>query len=65
MSRSDDAQALIRVERGQASAEELAALTVVLVALSEGDPEPEPGRPFVGSYWWQGAGTYKSPDGWQ
>ncbi|MFE5334210.1 acyl-CoA carboxylase subunit epsilon, partial [Embleya sp. NPDC056575] len=39
---------VLRVERGQASDEELAALTVVLLALRAGGAFPRRGRPVNG-----------------
>ncbi|MDL5205379.1 acyl-CoA carboxylase subunit epsilon [Streptomyces sp. ALI-76-A] len=52
----------LRVERGQASAAELAVLTVVLLALRGGREQPERA---LGSDWWRRPDTYKAPCSWQ
>ncbi|MCT9113943.1 MULTISPECIES: acyl-CoA carboxylase subunit epsilon [Streptomyces] len=55
---------VLRVERGQASDEELAALTVVLLALRAGGAFPGRGRPVNGSRWWRPR-TRRAPRSWQ
>jgi hypothetical protein len=65
MSRSETPQAWIRVERGAAGAEELAALTAVLAALCGRAPRPGPARAPAACGWWRGAGGYRSPESWQ
>ncbi|MFG2503305.1 acyl-CoA carboxylase subunit epsilon [Streptomyces sp. NPDC048441] len=64
MGNPDSGQAVLRLERGQASDEELAALTVVLLSLCRDDAEPGEGRPLNGSRWWKGSG-YSAPRSWQ
>ncbi|MET7355454.1 acyl-CoA carboxylase subunit epsilon [Streptomyces mirabilis] len=55
---------VLRVERGQAGDEELAALTVVLLALRAGGAFPGRGRPVNGSRWWRPR-TRRAPRSWQ
>lgn len=55
---------VLRVERGQASDEELAALTVLLLALRAGGAFPGRGRPVNGSRWWRPR-TRRAPRSWQ
>ncbi|WP_326659006.1 acyl-CoA carboxylase subunit epsilon [Streptomyces canus] len=57
-------QPCVRVERGRASDEELAALTVVLLALYADGRENETERPVDGSRWWS-AEAYRAPRSWQ
>ncbi|MFE1444574.1 acyl-CoA carboxylase epsilon subunit [Streptomyces sp. NPDC058739] len=58
-------EAVLRVERGAASEEELAALAVVLLALRSHPPvEPEP-PPALGWSWWDGSEDYSPPLGWR
>ncbi|MFC8130177.1 acyl-CoA carboxylase subunit epsilon [Streptomyces sp. NPDC057302] len=67
MGNPDSTQAVLRLERGQASDEELAALTVVLLSLHRDDAEPGHGqgrRPLNGSRWWKNPG-YRAPRSWQ
>ncbi|MFD0339698.1 acyl-CoA carboxylase subunit epsilon [Streptomyces sp. NPDC127117] len=53
------------VERGQATDEELAALTVVLLALrAEREQSPQT-RAVSGSRWWRHADRYNAPLSWQ
>ncbi|MFI8952778.1 acyl-CoA carboxylase epsilon subunit [Streptomyces sp. NPDC053750] len=60
-----DAEAVLRVERGQVSEEELAALTAVLLALRAGGSE-EPEEPLeVGSPWWNVPEGYAAPGSWR
>ncbi|MCX4571647.1 acyl-CoA carboxylase subunit epsilon [Streptomyces sp. NBC_01571] len=56
---------VLRVERGRAGEEELAALTVVLLALSAGGAPARRGRPVNGSRWWRRPRAYRGPRGWQ
>ncbi|MEV0184361.1 acyl-CoA carboxylase subunit epsilon [Streptomyces sp. NPDC050625] len=65
MSDSDRAQPALRIERGHASDEELAALTVVLLALCAEAQESEAGRPVNGSRWWRRPHSYRAPRSWQ
>ncbi|MEU6540488.1 acyl-CoA carboxylase subunit epsilon [Streptomyces sp. NPDC047000] len=56
----------LRVERGQASEEELAAITVVLLALRAGGTTDAGGRPGAGrARWRNGPDTYKAPHSWR
>ncbi|KUN17991.1 hypothetical protein AQJ23_40195 [Streptomyces antibioticus] len=56
---------VLRVERGQAGPEELAALAVVLLALQgAGEEQPEePRRGGPGG--WRSPGIYRAPDSWR
>ncbi|MEU8975186.1 acyl-CoA carboxylase subunit epsilon [Streptomyces monashensis] len=65
MGDTDREEPALRVERGTATDEELAALTVVLLAL-RGRPEDEDaqGRPVNGSRWWRRPG-HKGSRSWQ
>ncbi|MFE0514233.1 acyl-CoA carboxylase subunit epsilon [Streptomyces sp. NPDC058964] len=65
MGESGQAQLALRIERGQASDEELAALTVVLLALYAEAQESEAGRPVNGSRWWRRPHSYRAPRSWQ
>lgn len=64
-----DAEAVLRVERGQVSEEELAALTAVLLALRAGGSEEPEGpaeeQPGVGSPWWNMPEGYAAPGSWR
>ncbi|MFI9605476.1 acyl-CoA carboxylase epsilon subunit [Streptomyces sp. NPDC052043] len=64
MSRRDGAQVLIRVERGHADEEELAALALVFLALGEG-AEPDREQLAVGTSWWRQGHGYSAPDSWR
>ncbi|MFI9835237.1 acyl-CoA carboxylase epsilon subunit [Streptomyces sp. NPDC051913] len=56
---------MLRVVRGQADAEELAALAVVLLALQgAGEDQPEPPA-REGSGGWRSPGAYRAPDSWR
>lgn len=62
----ESAETVLRVERGRASEEELAALTAVLLALrAQGQAEPEPEEPTLGWNWWTSAKSYAAPDSWR
>ncbi|MFD9393242.1 acyl-CoA carboxylase epsilon subunit [Streptomyces sp. NPDC060000] len=65
MSRSESTQALIRVERGDAGEEELAALALVFLALLANSARCGPARPGAGPHRWRGDGAYRAPDSWQ
>lgn len=66
MGYSDHGEPSLRVERGRASAEELAALAVVLFALrADGADEEEGRRPACGSRRWRRPEAYKAPRSWQ
>ncbi|MCX4870429.1 MULTISPECIES: acyl-CoA carboxylase subunit epsilon [unclassified Streptomyces] len=65
MDSPDSSGIALSVERGQATDEELAALTVVLLAL-RADREHSPERQAVaGSRWWRHADRYNAPLSWQ
>ncbi|MEV2255270.1 acyl-CoA carboxylase subunit epsilon [Streptomyces sp. NPDC050147] len=66
MGNPDSGQAVLRLERGQASDEELAALTVVLLSRCREDAGPGQGRgrPLNGSRWWKRP-DYSAPRSWQ
>lgn len=55
----------LNVERGQATDEELAALTVVLLALRADRAEPPQRQSVAGSRWWRHADRYDAPLSWQ
>ncbi|WP_128382346.1 acyl-CoA carboxylase subunit epsilon [Streptomyces cavernae] len=58
----------VRVERGQASDEELTALTIVLLALRAGrEPadQDENKAPHGGLRWWHRPDAYKAPQSWR
>ncbi|MGW1428051.1 acyl-CoA carboxylase subunit epsilon [Streptomyces sp. NPDC002431] len=56
----------LNIERGQATDEELAALTVVLFALRAGRADPPASRrPAAGSRWWRHMDRYDAPISWQ
>lgn len=65
MGESGQVEPALRIERGQASDEELAALTVVLLALCTEAQEDEAGRPVSGSRWWRRPHSYRAPRSWQ
>ncbi|MDR6980674.1 citrate lyase beta subunit [Streptomyces sp. 3330] len=69
MSGTEDAAGLFRIERGRASAEELAALAVTLVALAAergGERQPD-GEPYRAARWkrWERNPSYQSPHSWR
>jgi hypothetical protein len=53
----------VRVERGQAGGEELAALVAVLLALRGEPPVKGPAR--AGSRWWRRREGYTAPGSWR
>ncbi|WEP01112.1 acyl-CoA carboxylase subunit epsilon (plasmid) [Streptomyces sp. FXJ1.172] len=61
----ESVQTVLRVERGHADEEELAAIAVVLLALracgQEASEQPEP----AGWSWWKRPNGYASPDSWR
>jgi hypothetical protein len=57
--------AVLRVERGEASEEELAALTVVLLALRAHDPADTEELPTLGWNWWERSEGYAPPLSWR
>ncbi|MFJ4832044.1 acyl-CoA carboxylase epsilon subunit [Streptomyces sp. NPDC088747] len=63
------AQAVLRVERGTAGEEELAALAAVLLALRArgAGPVGGPGAagPRLGWNWWRRPHGYAPPDSWR
>jgi hypothetical protein len=65
MGETDRGPAALRVERGTATEEELAALAVVLLALRT-RPEQKDARtrPAAGALWWR-QGRHRAPQGWQ
>jgi hypothetical protein len=66
MGDSGHGELALRIERGRASDDELAALTVVLLALyAGGAAEDGDERPFNGSRWWRRPDAYKAPRSWQ
>ncbi|MFC0058239.1 acyl-CoA carboxylase subunit epsilon [Streptomyces actinomycinicus] len=58
-------ETVLRVERGQADDEELAAIAVVLLALRAGEPEEPEQPPSPGWNWWERPSGYASPDSWR
>ncbi|MFE6286052.1 acyl-CoA carboxylase epsilon subunit [Streptomyces sp. NPDC057877] len=54
-----------RVERGQAGAEELAALAAVLLAVRARAGEPGAARPVLGWRWWARRAAYAPPGSWR
>ncbi|RPF24797.1 acyl-CoA carboxylase subunit epsilon [Streptomyces sp. TLI_185] len=66
MDDTDRAEPALRVERGMATEEELAALTVVLLAL-RGRPADEgaPPRPVSRPRWWLRPWGYQGSRGWR
>lgn len=65
MSSRKGAPVLIRVEWGCATEEELAALTLVLLAACERGAEPHGERPSAGPHWWRRGTSYRAPAGWR
>ncbi|MCX5372757.1 acyl-CoA carboxylase subunit epsilon [Streptomyces sp. NBC_00015] len=66
MSGSEDAAGLFRIERGRASAEELAAVAVTLVALAagRGGERPPDGKQHRAAHWDRNR-SYRSPRSWR
>lgn len=65
MGRMESTEAVLRVERGQASQEELAALAAVLLALRARD-RAEPEQPLLlGWNWWKRPQGYAPPGSWR
>ncbi|MFD5631110.1 MULTISPECIES: acyl-CoA carboxylase epsilon subunit [unclassified Streptomyces] len=65
----ESVQAVLRVERGAAGEEELAALAAVLLALRArggglADEESAAG-PRLGWHWWRRPGGYAPPGSWR
>ncbi|MEV5878576.1 acyl-CoA carboxylase epsilon subunit [Streptomyces sp. NPDC052101] len=57
---------IVRVERGRADEEELAALTAVLLALrAAGRTKQGHEEPFSGLRWWRRPEAYKAPHSWR
>ncbi|WP_329572818.1 acyl-CoA carboxylase epsilon subunit [Kitasatospora sp. NBC_01266] len=67
MAESDRGRPDLRVERGEVTSEELAALTVALLALrAAGAGRSGFGqRPLNNSRWWRGPEAYQAPLSWQ
>jgi hypothetical protein len=65
MDSPDSSGIVLSVERGQVTDEELAALTVVLLALQVGREEPPERQAVAGSRWWRQANRYNAPLSWQ
>jgi hypothetical protein len=70
MSGSEEAAGLFRIERGRASAEELAAVTVTLVALAAGrggEGQPDAKEQHRAARWkrWDRSPSYRSPRSWR
>ncbi|MEU9137037.1 acyl-CoA carboxylase subunit epsilon [Streptomyces sp. NPDC048404] len=65
----DRGQPALRVERGTATDEELAALTVVLLALRARPAAPAPGRqpvrPAGGARWWLRGQDHHGAHSWR
>ncbi|WP_257231076.1 acyl-CoA carboxylase subunit epsilon [Streptomyces sp. UH6] len=55
---------VLRVERGRASDEELAALTAVLLSLPRKAGAREEVRPRTASGWWERRTDYEAPGSW-
>ncbi|MFD8395096.1 acyl-CoA carboxylase subunit epsilon [Streptomyces sp. NPDC059680] len=65
MGDTDRGEPALRVERGTATEEELAALTVVLLALRGRRPaEDTQPRPVDGPRWWWRPGGYRGSRSW-
>jgi hypothetical protein len=59
------AEALLRVERGHASEEELAALAAVLVALRRSGRGVDEEPVAVPAAWWDQPAGYAAPGSWR
>ena len=64
MGDTDRGKPALRVERGTATEEELAALTVVLLALRARPVDARP-RAATAARWWRWPGSYRGPHDWQ
>lgn len=65
MDRMESTETVLRVERGQASQEELAALAAVLLAL-RARQGAEPEQPLLlGWSWWKRPRGYAPPGSWR
>ncbi|MDQ0904424.1 hypothetical protein QFZ32_000091 [Streptomyces canus] len=63
--RMESPDTVLRVERGRAGLDELAALAAVLLILrARGRAEPEP-PPYRGWNWWEQARGYAAPGSWR
>lgn len=61
----ESTRTVLRVERGQADGEELAAVTAVLLALrARTQAEPEQ-PPTLGWSWWKQTRRYAAPGSWR
>ncbi|MFF9778129.1 acyl-CoA carboxylase epsilon subunit [Streptomyces sp. NPDC013978] len=56
---------MLRVERGQASEEDLAALTAVLLALRGSGQATRDEPPMSASPWWRLSNDYAAPGSWR
>ncbi|MEU3838462.1 acyl-CoA carboxylase epsilon subunit [Streptomyces sp. NPDC028635] len=67
MGDSDHGEFAVRIERGQADDEELAALTVALLALRarRAATSRVTTRPVDGVRWWKRADAYQAPCSWR
>ncbi|MFJ6015074.1 acyl-CoA carboxylase subunit epsilon [Streptomyces sp. NPDC092952] len=65
MNGPDSSGIALNIERGQATDEELAALTAVLFALRAGRADTPGDRPAAGSRWWRHVDRYDAPISWQ
>ncbi|QFZ78457.1 acyl-CoA carboxylase subunit epsilon [Streptomyces fagopyri] len=65
MGTPDQYEPVLRVERGRAGEEELAAPTVVPLALGAGGAPARRDRPLNGSRWWRRPRAYRGPRGRQ
>ena len=59
------AETMLRVERGQASEEDLAALTAVLLALRGSGQATRDEPPMSASPWWRLSNDYAAPGSWR
>ncbi|CAL9653648.1 acyl-CoA carboxylase subunit epsilon [Streptomyces sp. enrichment culture] len=61
----ESTETVLRVERGQADGDELAALTTVLLILrARGQAEPQQ-PPTLGWSWWKQTKGYAAPGSWR
>ncbi|MFI5687548.1 acyl-CoA carboxylase epsilon subunit [Streptomyces sp. NPDC051636] len=61
----ESAETTLRVERGQAGEEELAAVAAVLLALRARDQEEPEQPPSLGWNWWKRLKGYEPPGSWR